>query len=207
MLRVGLTGGIASGKSLVARFFKENGARLIDADRIARDVVQPGSAGWKRVVDCFGTSVLRRDGRIDRRALGRIAFSDERARKALNGLLHPLIISKIQQRLEGLCRRLPDAPVVIEVPLLIECGLQHDFDRIVLVAADPEIQKKRLISRSRLSEEEAEARIGSQLAMNQKRKYADYIIDNNGTRRDLKRQVRCIYKRLVADSHRTAVQG
>jgi dephospho-CoA kinase len=199
MLRVGLTGGIASGKSLAAEVFKELGARLIDADSIAREIVEPGREGWKKIVENFGRDVLEKNGIVDREKLGSIVFSDTTKRKLLNNLLHPLIIGKIKKALKEIEKQESVPMVIVDVPLLIECGLQKYFDKILVVYADRLTQKKRLMERSHLKEKEAEARIDSQMKLDEKRERADYIIENSGSRPELKKQVLRVYGLLGRD--------
>ncbi|GAG25614.1 unnamed protein product, partial [marine sediment metagenome] len=179
MLSAGLTGGIASGKSLAAKLFQKLGAYLIDADAISLEVVKPGREGWERIVKNFGPDIVEKNGAIDRVKLGSIVFSDAEKRRTLNNLLHPLIIEKINKELKHVAVRNPFCIVVVEMPLLFECGLQKDFDKIVVVSADRGTQKKRLMERNGLKEKEAEERLNSQMDLNEKKKFADYIIENN----------------------------
>lgn len=200
MLSVGLTGGIASGKSLAATFFAEHGAYLIDADVISRDIVMPGQEGHRKVVEEFGVAILAEDGAIDRKKLGDVVFADAAKRGMLNSILHPLIIGRIQKEIEQRAAVCPESITIVDVPLLIECGMYHDFDRIVVVVADRNIQKARLMERNCLKNGEAEDRLRAQMAIMEKTKYADYIIDNNGSREELERQVARTYALLVHDS-------
>ncbi len=199
MLSVGLTGGIASGKSLAAHFFQKCGAHIVDADTIARNIVESGSAGWERVVEHFGRSVLTHDGNLDRSKLAHIIFSNEQQRAVLNNILHPLILDKIKEQLFEIAVRDPAAIVVVDVPLLIECGLQKDFDRIVVVYSDRDTRKRRLIQRNNLSEKDAEYRLRAQMDLNAKKKYADYVIDNSTSRQYLKKQVGTVYSNLIKE--------
>ncbi len=199
MLRIGLTGGIATGKSLAAGFFEKCGARLIDADVVAREVVAPGQDGWKRVVAHFGRDILDPEKAIDREKLGGIVFSDRVSREQLNRLLHPLIMGRINERLRDIEKQAPRSLVVVDVPLLIECGLQADYDRIVVVAADRPTQIKRLIQRSSLSERDAQARLDAQMNIDEKRNYADYVIENMSTLEALQAKVSQIYTVLMSD--------
>ena len=199
MLRVGLTGGIASGKSLAMSCFQKQGAYLIDADALSLDLVEPGKEGWKRVKKHFGDDIITEKGTIDRVKLGRIIFSDDEKRGLLNHLLHPLIIEEIKLKLSRLAEKNPLSIAVVEIPLLIECGLQNDFDKIVVVMTPRSTQIKRLKERNNLSRKEAEARLNSQMELYKKKKYADYIIENNGTREDLKKQVTEIYRLMESE--------
>lgn len=199
MLSAGLTGGIASGKSLAAKHFQKLGAYLIDADAISREVVEPGREGWERIVKNFGSDIVKENGTIDRAKLGSIVFSDAEKRGKLNNLLHPLIIGKINKQLKQIAVRKSFCIVVVEMPLLIECGLQKDFDKIVVVCTDRRIQKKRLMEKNGLKEKEAEERLDSQMDLNEKKKYADYIVENNRTKKELEKQVSKVYNFLKRD--------
>ena len=180
MLRVGLTGGIASGKSTVARAFEELGAHVIDADRIAREVVPAGSAALARIGRAFGAGVLRPDGTLDRAALGAVVFADAGKRRVLEGLLHPLILEEIDRRIDAFEKRDPQGVVVVEAALIYEVGWETEFDAIVVVWAKEEQQRRRLMLRDGLSAEQADLRIAAQLPLEEKRRRAWFIVDNSG---------------------------
>lgn len=199
MLSVGLTGGIASGKSLAAELLQALGAFLVDADAVAREIAEPGQEGWQRIVDNFGAGMLKPDGTIDREKLGSIVFSLDEKREFLNNLLHPLIIEKVAKKMKQIALNNPAAIIVVELPLLVECGLQRDFDRIIVVWADRKAQKKRLMERNGLQENEAESRLNSQIHLDEKRKYADYIVENKGTKKEMEQQVIQVYNLLKSD--------
>jgi dephospho-CoA kinase len=194
MLRVGLTGGIASGKSTVADALGALGAVIIDADRLAREVVEPGSAGLAAVVARFGPEVLS-DGRLDRPRLGRIIFSDSRARADLEAIIHPAVRTRAAE-LERLAPA--DAVVVHVIPLLVETGQAGDFDVVVVVDVDPAIQRDRMIARDGFSPAEAESRIAAQASRDQRRAVADVMIDNNGTVMELQQQIAELWVQLTA---------
>jgi len=196
MLSVGLTGGIGSGKSLAARLFSQLGAHLIDADVIAREVVLPGQDGWERVVEHFGADILGQDGCIDRKRMGDIVFGDAQKRGQLNALLHPLITARLQSHQALIAAEYPEGIIIADVPLLIECGMTGDFDKIVLVYADRETRIKRLIRRNGLTEQEAEKRLRAQMDLQKKIKYADFVINNTGDREFLKKEVARVYMML-----------
>jgi dephospho-CoA kinase len=193
MITIGLTGGIASGKSLVAELFRRLGAAVIDSDSIAREVVEPGTTGWQSVVAEFGQDILAPDSTIDRAKLGRIIFSDRERRNTLNAILHPRIINTIRERVAALGRQYPEALVVTDIPLLIECGLQHEFDAVIVVWSPVELQRKRLMKRDGLSAAEAQQRIDAQMALNEKQAHATYVIKNDGSEKQTEEQVKKIF--------------
>ncbi len=180
MLRVGLTGGIASGKSTVARVFRELGAHVLDADRIAREIVPPGSPALARVARAFGKEMIRPDGTLDRAALGAVVFADEGKRRVLEGLLHPLILDEIDRRIDELERSDPQGVVIVEAALILEMGRQEEFDTLVVVWADEEQQRRRMMQRDNLSAEDAERRLDAQMPLSEKRSRAQFVVDNSG---------------------------
>ena len=193
MRRVGLTGGIASGKSLVADELAERGAVVIDADVLAREVVEPGTPGLAAVVERFGSEVLQGD-RLDRAALGRIVFADPLARADLEQIIHPAVRARAAE-LER--QAAPDAVVVQVIPLLVETGQAGSFDLVVVVDADRETQRTRLIQRNGLTAAEAEARIDAQATSEARRAVADIVIDNRGTLADLQQQLPDLWDRIL----------
>jgi dephospho-CoA kinase len=197
VLRVGLTGGIAAGKSVVARELAERGAVIIDADVLAREVVEPGTSGLAAVVARFGASILT-DGRLDRKALGRIVFADEAARRDLEAIVHPAVRRRAAE-LEA--EAAADAVVVHVIPLLVETAQQDSFDVVVVVDADPETQIRRLREREGIGAEEASARLAAQAARDQRLAAADVIIDNNGDVAESRRQVDQIWPDLAAQAN------
>lgn len=177
---VGLTGGIASGKSAVAKIFVELGVVVVDADQIARDVVAPGTEGLERIVSEFGVEVLLPDGELDRKKLGALVFARPDVRARLNGIVHPLIASASAARLAELAKQgLPY--VIYDAALLVENGIHRGMSAVIVVATAESIQIERLCERDGISEEEAKLRLGSQLPLSAKVAVADYIIENNGT--------------------------
>jgi dephospho-CoA kinase len=179
VLKVGLTGGIASGKSTVARVFAELGAHVIDADAVARDLVPPGSPALAQVEKVFGTRVLRPDGALDRAALGAIVFADDEKRRTLEDILHPPILEEIDRRVAELERTGTVGTVVVDAALILELGLQARYDAVVVVWATPEQQEQRLVRRDGISAEEARRRIAAQMPLAQKRLRADFVVDNS----------------------------
>jgi len=186
---VGLTGGIATGKSTAARFFAEAGAVVIDADLLARRVVAPGSPCLEEIRREFGERVLRPDGSLDREGLGAIVFSDARRRARLNALVHPRVAAEAEREIQAAHARDPEALIVYDVPLLFEGGMEGRFDRVVVVYVPREEQLRRLRLRDGISEEEAEARLRSQLDIEEKARRADEVLDNTGSVESLGRQV------------------
>jgi dephospho-CoA kinase len=195
---IGLTGNIASGKSDVCVRLRELGARVISADEVARKVVLPGSEGARRIREVFGPEVFLPDGRLDRAALGGVVFGDGEARKKLNALLHPLIIADVQSTLDAIAREDPGAVVVLEAPLLIEAGMQGMTSEVWLIEADDAVRRKRIMRRDGLSEEQAQARMDSQMPSHKKRPYADHILTNNETKKALLAQVDALWGDTVA---------
>ena len=179
---VGLTGGIGSGKSLVAELLAAHGATIIDADVLAREAVAPGTPGLAQVRERFGTGVLRPDGSLDRAALGRIVFGDPIARRDLEAIIHPAV----RARAAALAAAAPEGAVVVQViPLLVETGQQGHFDQVVVVDVEPEVQLSRIVRRDGLSEAEARARLRAQASREARLAAAHVVLRNNGTRDDL----------------------
>lgn len=194
MLRVGLTGGIASGKSAVADELAARGAVVVDADLLAREVVEPGTPGLAAVLRRFGPGVLGGDGRLDRPRLGRLVFAEPEARRDLERIVHPAVRARAAE-LERAAA--PDAVVVHVIPLLVETGQADDFDLCVVVDVDPETQLQRLQQRNGLSREEAEARVGAQATREERRAAADRVLDNNGSPDDLRAEVGRLWQELT----------
>lgn len=188
-MNIGLTGGIACGKSTVAAMLVQRGAILIDADQIAREVVLPGSPALALVAERFGLGVLQEDGSLNRKALGEIVFRDEAARKDLEGLLHPRIRALMRERMETAERLTPDKLVVVDVPLLFESKLAYMFEETLLVYIPPELQLVRLQARDGITRQQAQSRLAAQMPIDDKRRLADRVIDNSGTIAETERQV------------------
>lgn len=202
ILRVGLTGGIASGKTTVAGFMAEMGAYVLDADRIAHEVMAAGGSAHHAVVDRFGERILAPDGDLDRAALARLVFSDPSERESLNAIVHPKVIAETERRLERY-RISGHSPIaVVDAALLVESGYYKRYDRLVVVRCGRDAQIQRLRSRSGLSPEEAVARIESQAGLEEKLSVADYIIDTDATIRETRRETEQVYARLLQDFER-----
>jgi dephospho-CoA kinase len=196
MLIVGLTGGIASGKSLVTRVLRDLGAHIIDADKIVHDLLSPGEDACSEVIGHFGGSIQLPDGSIDRRMLGDIIFNHPDERAWLNNCIHPRVFQAYQTQVHHLRERQPDAIVVMDAALLIETGYHKKMDKLIVVYAKQKDQVKRLMERDRFTLKQALARISSQMPLDEKRKYADYVIDNTGTREVSEQQTREVFEKL-----------
>ncbi len=194
-MRVGLTGGIASGKSTVAEILVGLGAVLIDGDALAREVVARGTPGLARVVEEFGADLLTPEGDLDRASLGRIVFADEAARKRLEAITHPLIF----ERYAELEASAPEGALVVhDIPLLAESGRADTFDEVVVVDAPPELQVERMVRDRGWTREEAEARIAAQATREDRLAIATYVIENTGTLEDLRARVEAVHAELVS---------
>jgi dephospho-CoA kinase len=194
-MRVGLTGGVASGKSTVTAILRELGAVVIDADQLARDVVEPGTPGLAAVVREFGDSILTDEGALDRPALGAIVFTNPDARRRLESILHPLIRARAAE-IEDAAE--PGALVVHDIPLLVETGQANQFDAVLVVDVPVETQVERLLRERGWSREDAEARVAAQADREERRAAASYVIDNTGTREDLRDRVTEVFAELVS---------
>jgi dephospho-CoA kinase len=199
-LLVGLTGGIATGKSTVSTMFAHLGAKVIDADLLAREVVMPGQPALAQIVQEFGPDVLDADGELDRKRLGAIVFTDAGKRKRLEEITHPAIRARQQRILSVYEEEGFDGIVMWDAALLIEGSGARGMDRVVVVVADADTELRRLMTRDGLPEEEARRRIASQMPLSEKVKVAHYVIDNSGRRGDTERQVREVFGRLREDA-------
>ena len=195
MLDVALTGGIATGKSYCLKRFGELGVPTIDADRLARLAVAPGSTGLAAVVERFGAALLREDGTLDRGALARIVFTDGAARADLEAIVHPDVYRRIREWLGQLPFSTPIA--IADIPLLFETGHEHDFDRVIVVACSPGEQLRRLVERDGLTEEDARARLAAQWPIDEKVNRADYAIRTEGSFAETDAEIRRVYDELL----------
>ncbi len=196
MLIVGLTGGVASGKSTVSEIFKEEGAYLIDADRIARELVQPRTPAWHELRSAFGEEILQPDGSINRKKLFALVFSDPAKRAVLNRLLHPRIREETRRRMAEIGRRDPGAIVVIDAALLVETGSYREVDRLIVVRSSEARQIERLEKRDGMSREEAERVVAAQLPLEAKVKVADIVFSNDETIEEARRKARKLFQEL-----------
>lgn len=194
ILRTGLTGGIGSGKSTIARLFAELGCITVDADQIVARLYQPGEAGHEAIVRTYGAGILLPDGTIDRRKLADVAFASDETAKTLNALIHPLVIAEQARMME----EIPEGIVIVEATLLIESGGKERYDRIVIVDVDPETQLVRAVARG-MSREEAARRIARQMPREERLRYADYVIDNSGDLRAAVRETSRVFEALRGD--------
>jgi dephospho-CoA kinase len=198
MLNVGLTGGIATGKSTVVRMLVKRGARVIDHDGLVHTLQEPGQPVWKRIVETFGRDILDADERIDRKKLGALVFDNEQRRKVLEGIVHPAVLEEAQRQRDRIGKEDEQAIVLSDIPLLLEVGMQECFDLILLVYTPPEVQILRVMKRNNLSREEALSRLKSQMPIDEKPKFADLVIRNDGTMRELEKRADEIWQELLS---------
>ena len=196
MLKVGLTGSIAVGKSFVLSVLADLGCQVLDADETAREVVAPGTPGLQAVVDAFGNEVLRADGSLDRAGLGRVVFGNEDQRLKLNSILHPLIIAAQDSRMLQWDEDDPQGIAVVDAALMIESGGYKRFDKLIVVHCRPEVQLARLVSRNGLSPEEAQRRVQAQMSQDEKKKYADFMIDTSDGFESTRSQTEACFRAL-----------
>ena len=194
MLRIGLTGGIASGKSVVTARLAELGAVVVDADALAREVVEPGTPGLAAIREAFGEGVIRPDGSLDRPALGALVFADDGRRRTLNAIVHPLVRSAAAAIVAAAPQ---DAVVVQDIPLLVETGQQGDFDLVVVVDAPDDVRVARMLEHRGMTEEEARARIAAQASRDERNAAADVILQNTGTLDQLLEQVDALWENVA----------
>jgi len=197
MLNVGLTGGIACGKSTVAKMFVNRGAHLIDFDRLTHEAQEPGKPGWQKIVDYFGREILKPDKKIDRVKLGNIVFADKKKLTKLGKIVHPLIYQEWEARLERIEKKEKHAIILSDVPLLFEGKMQYFFDLTMVVLVSQEDQINRLMKRNGWSREEAQRRLNSQMPVSEKIALADIVIDNKGTVADTERKVNEVWQELL----------
>ena len=196
MLIVGLTGGVASGKTAVSRVLKEEGAYIIDADRIARELVQPHKPAWNELIRAFGKEILQKDGSIHRKKLADKVFSDPKQRKVLNQILHPRIKEEMDRRTKEIGQKDPEAIVVIDAPLIVELGDHREMDKLIVVTTTQTQQIERLKDRDGAKPEEALRIVSSQMPPEEKVKLADFVIRNEGSLEETKKRAREVFKEL-----------
>jgi dephospho-CoA kinase len=189
MLRVGLTGSIAVGKTFVCEVFRELGVAVLDADQTAREVVEPNTIGLNRIIEAFGSGILQPNGELDRLKLGAIVFADSAKRETLNSIIHPLVFEAQDLWLRDLEKKGVDKFAIIDAALMIESNGYQRFDKIIVVWCDAEIQIERLMNRNKLNREEAIIRINTQMSQTEKKKFGDYLIDSSDGFDSVRRQV------------------
>lgn len=196
MLIVGLTGGVATGKTAVSQVLREEGAYIIDADQIARDLVQPHKPAWNEIVGAFGKEILQEDSSVHRKELADKVFADPEQRKVLNQILHPRIKEEIARRAREIVGKDPEAIVVIDAPLLIELGMHHNVDRLIVVTSTQAQQIERLKKRDGRSTEEALGLLSSQMPVEEKAKLADFVVRNEGSLEEMKKRAKEVFREL-----------
>ena len=197
-LRVGLTGGLASGKSTVAGFLRALGAFHVDADAIAREAIEPGGSAHDAVVARFGRGILGSGGAVDRKAFANLVFGDPAAREDLNAIVHPRVREEIERRIVGHARGGAPAPVaIVDAALLVESGIHRSLDAVIVTSCPPEVQVARAVARGGMTEDEARARIAAQAPLGLKLAAADYVIDTSGTLEETRRRTEDVWKALL----------
>jgi len=196
MIKIGLTGGIATGKSYILKVLGELGCEVTDADRVAHEVMEPGRPAFDEIVAHFGPGVVGGDGRLDRVRIGEIVFADPAELELLNAIVHPRVYEAQFRWFAEIEKRDPDAIAVVDAALMIETGSFRRFDKLIVAWCRPELQLQRLIERNSLTEEQARARIDAQMPSSEKLKYADYAIDTSNGFEDTRRQVEAVHAEL-----------
>lgn len=196
MIKAGLTGSIAVGKTFVCNILRELGCYVLDADKTARKVVESGSKGLASVVKHFGKEILLENGELDRKKLGATVFADKEKLELLNSIIHPLVIEKQNEWIREKEAQDPNGIAIVDAALMIESGGYKRFDKLIVVWCQPDIQFARLIERDKLSEDEAKRRIASQMPQEQKKRYADFLIDTSGTREETIARTEEVFRQL-----------
>jgi len=196
MLTVGLTGGVASGKTAASQVLKEEGAYVIDADKVSRELVQPHTSTWNELIRVFGEDIVQKDGSIDRKKLAARVFSNGAQRKLLNQILHPRIREEMERRTREIGQRNPEAIVVIDAALLVELGDYREMDKVIVVTATEKQQVERLKDRDGMDPEDARKILSSQMPLEEKLKAADFVIRNEGSLEEMRRRAKEIFKEL-----------
>jgi dephospho-CoA kinase len=196
MLVAGLTGSIATGKSMVSAILKDLGAFIVDADIAARQVVAPGMPAWEEIIRIFGKDILKETGEIDRERLGRLVFNDSGLRSILEEVVHPEVVHSMDEQISSINSGFPDAVVILDVPLLIETGMYKGVNEVIVVYCPEDMQITRLMVRDKISREDALAKVRAQISIEEKRRYATLLIDNSTSRDNTRIQVENLYVRL-----------
>lgn len=205
MLIAGLTGSIATGKSTVSAILRDLGAFIVDADQAAREVVIPGTPAWEKIVNIFGREILLPTGEIDRERLGSLVFNDAKMRAMLEEIVHPEVMRVMDEQINTIRAGSPEAVVILDVPLLIETGMYRGVSEVIVVYCPEDQQIRRLMIRDSISRDEALARVRTQLSIEEKRRYANMVIDNSNTREETRSQVIKVFATLRDKS--TAAPG
>jgi dephospho-CoA kinase len=205
MLKVGLTGGLASGKSFVASLLADHGCHVAHADRLGHAVLLPGGEAYPAVIQEFGCDILGADGMIDRKLLGKLVFSDPQRLEVLNSLVHPHVFRRQEEFFRRVATEDPAGIAVVEAAIMIEAGSYKHYDRLLVTYCSPEQQIARFVEREGGTEAEARARLARQMPLEEKRKFADYVIDTSGTKQDTARNVDEVYRELHAEARATAI--
>jgi dephospho-CoA kinase len=196
----GLTGGIASGKSTVSAILAEAGARIIDADKIAREVVEPGTPAYHDIVAFFGRTILLADGTIDRKGLGDIIFNNPEKKNHLDAIVHPRVYQRTEETIASISAETPDAVVILDIPLLLETGMRRNLAEVIVVYATEDLQLQRLMARDQIDADAALARIRSQMPIEEKRRLATIVIDNSGSMAHTRTQSLDVFEHLARQS-------
>lgn len=204
MLKVGLTGGLASGKSFVGHCLAELGAHVAQADRMGHEVLEPGGEAFDEVLAAFGREMLDEQGRIDRKRLGAVVFSDPKKLEQLNALVHPHVFARQEVFFADVAKKDPHAVAVIEAAIMIETGSYKNYDRLVLAACSEEEQVRRFIHREGADETQARERLARQMPLDDKRAYADYVIDTSGTKEETRVRTAALWEKLKQEAEKKA---
>ena len=203
MIMAGLTGGIATGKSTVSGMLARAGAKIIDADKIAREVVEPGTPAYNDILSFFGHSILLSDGSIDRKGLGDIIFNDLEKKKRLDAIVHPRVYQRTEALIADISVASPDSVIILDIPLLLETGMRKNLAEVIVVYVPEALQLQRLMARDQIDADAALARIRSQMPIEEKRRLASIVIDNSGSMADTRRQSLAVFDRLFRQSEQT----
>ncbi len=197
IIHIGLTGGIATGKSTVAKMFQGKGAKLINLDKIAHEVMEPNTSAWKKIIATFGERILLPDNTVDRIKLGKIVFSDPEKLRKLEKIIHPAVLERWREKVARISKEAPGSIIISEVPLLFEKNLHCSFDATILVYAPPSVQIKRLIDRDSITPDEANRRLQAQIPIDEKLSLATWIIYNDSTLEKTRKQVDSLWNKLL----------
>lgn len=206
MIKVGLTGGLASGKSFIGAELERLGAHVLEADKLGHAILMTDGEAYADVVELFGNEILSADSTIDRRKLGAIVFADPEKLKQLNALVHPHVFKRQNQFFAEIEARDPDAVAVVEAAIMVESGSYKNYDRLILAACPRDVQIARFVERERSTVEEAESRLDRQMPLEEKRKYADFVIDTAGSRSKTLAQVEDVYRKLRGEAQRVQTE-